>query len=108
VAMATLGVTEDDIRAAGIFQHFGADIAGEGTLFRRSAILTTECDTATRERDANLGDNCRRRANQEITAGLSGLRPGRQSLSQRQSIGSQPVHLPITGNELSSQRHIIP
>ena len=49
-AVAPLRMAEDHVRAAGILEHLGADIAGEGALLGRRAILPAERDAAAGER----------------------------------------------------------
>src|SRR5271154_6004351 len=46
VAVAALGMPEDDIRAAGIGQHLGAEIAGKGAFGGSVAILAAQRNAA--------------------------------------------------------------
>src|ERR1700722_1588885 len=42
VAVAPLGMADDDVGAAGVLQHLGADVTGKGAFFGKVAILAAE------------------------------------------------------------------
>src|SRR5580704_250700 len=74
VPVAALGMAENDVCAAGILQHLGADISGEGALLRGGAILAAQRDNTAAERGADRRDKGRRRTNEKIAIRRSGRR----------------------------------
>ncbi len=90
--------------AAGVLQHLGADAAGEGALGLGVAILPAERDTAARERLAERRDQGRRRTHQQV-AGVPLPRPLGDVARQGKTVGAQPVHLPVAGDEVFSLSH---
>jgi peptidyl-prolyl cis-trans isomerase D len=107
VPPATLGMSEDDIGAAGIGQHFGADVAGIGALRLGMAVLAAERDAAAGEHGMDGGKQCRRRAEEKLAGKPTRHSPGapRQCVGARDPVGAQAVHLPVAGDKLPPIGH---
>ena len=109
VAVAALGVTENDMAATGVGQHLGADITGVGTFGCSMAILTAEGNAAAGKRAGHRRQQGRRRADEKLAA-WTGLcdrdRPLREAARQRRAVRAQSVHLPIAGDEFCPNRHV--
>ena len=98
-------MADDRMAATGILQHLGADTAGEGALRLGMAILSAQRNIAAGERLADRGEQCRRRADQELAAmRLPGPRQ-RHSRASARAVGAQPVHLPVAGDKPFSLSH---
>src|SRR5262249_47349275 len=102
--VAALGMADDRVAAAGILQHLGADTAGKRPLRLAVAILGAERDRAAAERLTNRREQRRRRTDQEF-APMRLAGPGRDIARQRDTIGAQPVHLPVAGDKPLSLSH---
>jgi len=70
VPVAPLRVPENNMTAARIGEHLGADVGSKRTLCGRVAILPAERDAASSENIANYRQQGRRRANQQLATGL--------------------------------------
>jgi hypothetical protein len=110
MAVPPLRMPDDHEPAAEVRQHRRADVAGEGAVRRRRAVLAAEQDRAAVEptvvqQRADRREQGRRRADAE--------RPGPhgpallldQPQGERLAIGSQAVHLPVTEHERLGQGH---
>src|SRR5580704_14498500 len=102
--MAALRMADDYMAAAGVLQHLGADAAGEGALGLGVAILAAEHDAAARERLADRRNQRRRRAHEQV-AGVRLRRPLGDAARQGETVGAQPVHLPVAGDKAFSLSH---
>ena len=109
VAVAALGVTENDMAATGVGQHLGADVTGISTLGCGMAILTAEGDAAAGERSGHRRQQARRRADEKLAAwtGVCGRDCALgETARQCRAVRAQPVHLPIAGDEFCPNRHV--
>src|SRR5690348_3960588 len=109
MALAPLGMPEDDVCAAEIGQHFGADVAGISALWRGMAILSAERDSASGQDSADLREECGRRTNEHLaTAGVVSRRRGAllEFMRQHCAIPAQAVHFPIASDEFCPNRHV--
>ena len=97
-------MADDRMAATGILQHLGADTAGEGALRLGMTVLSAQRNIAAGERLADHGEQCRRGADQELaTMRLPGVR--HDIPRQGDSVGAQPVHLPVAGDKPFSLSH---
>src|SRR6476646_5534912 len=105
---AALGMTDDDMAAAGVLQHLRTQIAGMRPARILVAILATEKYAGFRQRVGQAEEQSRRRADQEIARNRFASRSPRgdramgELARQGQSICVRAVHLPIAGDEFSS------
>src|SRR3984893_1345127 len=91
VAMTALRVPEDDMAAAQIGQHLGADVAGGGTLWGGMPTLTTQSTAAAGGKGADCGEQGRRRAYEKLAAkpATGRSRPLCELARQRRAIVAQ-------------------
>ncbi len=87
-----------------VCQHLGGDLAGEGARGLDVAVLPADLDGRALQRLDHRRDQGRRRTDRHpVRTGLAGQGPRhRHRLLQR---GGEPVHLPITGDQLARIRH---
>src|SRR6185437_9570636 len=108
MVLPPFGVADDDVGAALVFQHRRADVAGMSALGLGVAVLAAERDTATRQQRPDLGQQGRRRADQEIACRRA-LRGTRNEVArQGRAVGTQPVHLPVSRDQLPHRPRIHP
>ncbi len=103
MVLAAFGVSEDHPGRAGVTQHRGGDVAGVGSLFGLMAILAADRDVGPFKRQGNRGHMQCGGTNQQFRANIVCARgdiPG-----QGDRVGSEAVHLPVSGDQLS-HRHV--
>ena len=95
-------MADDHVRRAHILDHRRRDVAGEGPGLLDMAILGAQQDRATRQPLPDPVQQGGGRADQQVGVeiGLGG--PVReQTRNQGSGVRPQPVHLPISGDQLA-------
>src|SRR5208337_1109200 len=96
---AALGVADDDIGRAGVLEHRGGNVAGEGAARLGMAILRAQREFAPLELPGGLGEEGRRRADRKLgrprLARVGGFAHG-LDLDERRR---EAVHFPVAGDE---------
>ena len=94
------GVSENNILAAGIFQHNRTDIAGMRAFFGKVAILSAHSDFCAAQ---SLFDGCqqrKRRADQKFTIDFAHFFDFfGNAFGQSGAVSQQAVHFPVSGNQ---------
>ena len=98
-------MAEDDIAAAEIGQHGGADAAGMGAGFGLVAILPAQGDGRSGERAGDRVERSERREHRDI-AGIGRRSGGGGRFRERDGLGAQPVHLPVAGDQRLGVCHL--
>lgn len=97
VEPAALGMAEDHGRGAGILEHVGVDIPGEGAGCLRAAVFAPDRQGPEAGAEGAL-DEGRRNADEHVGMRRLGFHRCRDGFDLLQ-LRRQPMHLPISGNE---------
>jgi hypothetical protein len=99
VVLPPLGMAQDHPGGAGIAQHRRRDIAGMRTLRRGVAVLSADGDGRAQQHMRHTEDLGERRADQQVAA--EARRGIAEGTGDRARLRRQPVHLPVSGNQLA-------
>jgi hypothetical protein len=95
-------VADDHGGRAGIAQHLGGKVAGEGTGRLGVAVLGTDCQPGPRRDRREPGNQGRGRTDHQVDLGETGG-PMRH-LAKLGDRGSKAVHLPVPGYQRPALR----
>jgi hypothetical protein len=93
---------DDDGAGAGVFQHFGRQVAGEGAGRLGVAVLAADADRTALRRRGELGNQRCRRAYHEVDRGEA-ARAG-DDLAQLHRRPRKAIHLPVARHQRASRR----
>jgi hypothetical protein len=99
VAAAALRMAKDHIARAGILEHFGGNIAGEGAVCLGMAILAAEPDWGAFANRRNGHEQGRRGTNDNFRLSRDARGDGLANRGRFAEAFAQTVHLPITRDE---------
>src|SRR5580704_6843517 len=106
VIVPALGMADDDGAGAGIFEHFGGDIARIGAGRLGVAVLAADGDARTARRLGKARHQRSRRTYYKVGTGqTAGAGDDRLKLAGR---GRKPVHFPIASDQRTARHHFGP
>ena len=98
-------MAEDDVRDVEVAQHGSRDLTGEGTVGLVVQVLRAEGEVGTFDGRADRRKGREGRAEDDVDVGVD-ADGGRDGLDELDAFGGGLVHLPVTGDEGGTLRHI--